>query len=923
MSFINRNIKQIIGFARREVWSIALSILFSIPIALSSSELWFNILGEKYSFKNLLSVAPIAFVSIFWIVWLIASNFLNWIKTKHLNLNWRNYIALGITLISLIAAAYYGWNSYGWGWVLDTFISKFKVEITSWDNSPGNICVLEIKDQRGEKVQLANGSISALRLTGDWITEKGDCQFFSPGSLPGSLEFDHVGKTGEVFQFLFRENQGAGKALVRVNGEEVAETDLFSEQEGSTLITTPMYLSRVDTLIWNIIGTAGLFALPAVLLMLITLFLNKVHLLSRISTFSQYIEHHPWIGFVPVVVVAIFMFWPRGFFTSPDAAYYLSLAKNLYHGNGYVNPDLSPNIYRGPVFPFLIYLSYLVFGESFLSAVIMERIFWVLTILISYLLGKQLYNHRVGFLAAFFILTAGVINETFIRVWTDGPLTFAILVLLLMFWQAFKKHRSGKWYALMGAVMGITYLLKQTVIFIAPLPLLIWIVLSEHRTRQTFKKLLLFYTAFALFYFGWMGYVYLAGGSSGQITGTLKTVINFTSYISRGLPLASAGQNTAIQEEATKNPSIIAGFFDTLDKFYTRDIQRYFRLAIMFPTALAFILYQAVGKRRESDIILALGFLLYTPLILVQTIVNFGFRQNLYFYCITLFLIAVMLDRIFDHLTSKGLSHALVMTVAASLIFIQFPWGVDIFPKAAPVKNQKTLDYLSNYQEIATWVDEHVKPDEKIMLPSRESNYLHILTSGNRQFATINTCIGEVGFSPAEKCTPPYISFWIYKGTTDPEEPRDLLQGISEPVFLSTIRKRDVKYVFVTPPVYSLYYYLKLHPDFEEIAIIDNIAIFRVIRFVQPISNYPNLEWTTCIGKGTSEYLKNLKNADPLRYKMKLQDLIEPWMGLTKKDLEAFINWQGCQFEVGFPGSYSLPLQTAMPHETLESIPQP
>jgi hypothetical protein len=455
----------------------------------------------------------------------------------------------------------------------------------------------------------------------------------------------------------------------------------------------------------------------------------------------------------------------------------------------------------------------------------------------------------------------------------------------------------------MGVVMGLTYLLKQTVIFIAPLPLLIWIVFSEYRTRQTFNRLLIFYFVFAVFYFGWDGYVYLAGGSSGQITGTLQTGMNFLSYISRGSSVVDTGQSSPLPRAAQ---SFILSVFEILNTFYTRDILQFFKIAILFPVSVLFLLHQAIVRKTNPDIFLALGLFLYSPLILVQAVVDFGFRQNLYFYCVVLLCLAAMLDRLFDNLPSKELSNALILTVALSLICIQLSGGNYSFPKTVSLKTPEKLPYLGTYQEAAAWVDKNVKPDMKIMIPSREGNFFHILTAGDRQFEIIRTCVGETDFLPAIKCTPPYISFWVNRGTTDPDEPRDFFHGISEPVLLSAIREKHVQYIFVTPSIHSLYHYLILHPDFEEVDIIDNIAIFRVINTVHPIAEYQHREWETCIGRGTPDYLKNLKKTDPARFEMRLQSQLGPWMGLNRQHLEAFMNWQGCQFEVDFPGSYNV-----------------
>jgi hypothetical protein len=248
-----------------------------------------------------------------------------------------------------------------------------------------------------------------------------------------------------------------------------------------------------------------------------------------------------------------------------------------------------------------------------------------------------------------------------------------------------------------------------------------------------------------------------------------------------------------------------------------------------------------------------------------------------------------------------------MLVVASYLVFLQVSGGIEITFFTGPKINQQTLGYFDTYTTTAAWVDAYIKPDEKILINLRDGNILHILTKGNRTFEDINTCIGEDSFVPAKSCTPPYIAFWIYKGTTDPDDPRDVMLGISETALISTIREKDVKYVIVTPKLYYLFYYLKALPDFEEVAHLNDNVIFRVIHPAQPISSYPDVKWETCVGAGIPEYLKNLHEIYPARYETMLRDQFEPWMGLSRQDMTAFENWQGCEFESVYPGTYALP----------------
>jgi hypothetical protein len=217
------------------------------------------------------------------------------------------------------------------------------------------------------------------------------------------------------------------------------------------------------------------------------------------------------------------------------------------------------------------------------------------------------------------------------------------------------------------------------------------------------------------------------------------------------------------------------------------------------------------------------------------------------------------------------------------------------------------LDYFGDYIETAAWVDQNIKPEEKILIYLRNANILHVLTSGNRSFDAINDCVGDDSFVPAIPCTPPYITFWIYNGETNPDGPRVKIFGISEPSLISTIQKKEIKYIIVTPKIYYLYFYLKIHPSFQEVTRTDNNVIFRVIAPVQPISGFLNAKWETCVGDGTSKYLKNLHRVYPERFETRLSEQFIPWMGLSRQDVTSFENWQGCVYDSIFPGKYLLP----------------
>jgi hypothetical protein len=894
----------ILKFVRQEWRGFLVSALLLAPIALTLSTTFLHASGREYSFKHIFLVSAIIFSLGIGFIWYLLRHFLAWLTTISLPLKRQDYFILALSLLPMMAAVYTAWNAYGSKDFLFSVRTNFQVEITRREEGGygSNVCILAMGDQFRNNLMLENLSIS-----GDWVADKQGCLFFSSGQAhAGSLMFDYIGRAGENLEISFPDQWQAESVAVRVNQELVPHKYRLHEREGVMLLTPFLQYNKTQVFVWNIIGATGMTAILLLFFALLALAFRKIGVLTPAISFLvvvfRFIENRPWIGLVVIFIVIAFMFWPSGSLTSPDVGYYLSLAKNLYHGNGYVNPDLSPAIYRGPVLPALIAMSYWIFGESFRSAVVLERIFWTLTVLITYLLGWKLFSARVGFFAAIFVLSAEVIDRTFYYIWADGPLVFFVLLFQFVFWQVYKKNSGYRWYVCMGVLMGIAYLLKQTAALVAPLPFILWIASSKYRTSQNLKKLFVYATIFVIFIVGWMGYIYLVGGSYGQVMGDFKLA---SSLISRFSNIFS-GEPSSAELSTTPRGRYSMSIVQIVDTFYNRDISRFFRISVVFIVGLAFTLCNAVFKKSKADLFLLSGFLLYGYLIPVQVVMNFGFRNNLYFFIVGLLCVAAMIERLSLKLSYKPVSLFVAFLVTGSLLYIQISEG-NYFREPNPVSNSETMDYFSSdYQSLANWVNDNVSPDEVILMSEREGNILHILTDGNRRFEIINTCRGENSFWPAVKCAPPYISFWIYNSLDDPDAPRDFLDGISEPVLIEKVNKMNVKYVIVTPRLHSLYSYLKTHPGFEEVLVVDIFPIFRVISPVQPIASYDDIKWETCLGEGTSTYFINLAETNPMRYEARLREEIIPWMGLSRDDIEVFKSWQKCQFG-RFTGEYQWP----------------
>lgn len=134
-----------------------------------------------------------------------------------------------------------------------------------------------------------------------------------------------------------------------------------------------------------------------------------------------------------------------------------------------------------PLFIYLIALSYMLFGAGFPSAVAVSVIFGSLMVPLVFFLGKTLYDHRVGLLAAFLLCIDPIHWVCSEKVWMETTLSFFILLAMLFF--ALGRKRKG-YYLLSGAAIGLALLTKYPGV----LPLLVVVSYAAIFERSLLKE---------------------------------------------------------------------------------------------------------------------------------------------------------------------------------------------------------------------------------------------------------------------------------------------------------------------------------------------------------------------------------------------------------------------------------------------------
>ena len=270
----------------RKVHLFLLSAVPSFPLAVLASIAWFTVLEIKYSFRNLVYAAPIAFTLLIVIIWFITKKFLVNVSPLIRRGSGKHILSIIVVLVILIAGACFIWMNLGTV-IFTPPLFKHQVDISPLNNSTGEICILEIVNDNGTRIKKENNNIFEVLSTGAWVSQMNNCQFFFPGSSMGSLNFSYFGSVDDELTFRVKSNQEAGEFLIRVNGMKAAVFNLPYEDAGDYSL---YYLSPnhgAGMIAWNMIGTAGLTADVLVLLMII-----QISTSSLLLTINQAINRY-------------------------------------------------------------------------------------------------------------------------------------------------------------------------------------------------------------------------------------------------------------------------------------------------------------------------------------------------------------------------------------------------------------------------------------------------------------------------------------------------------------------------------------------------------------------------------------------------------------------------------------------------------
>jgi len=121
--------------------------------------------------------------------------------------------------------------------------------------------------------------------------------------------------------------------------------------------------------------------------------------------------------------------------------------------------------FRAPLLPYLIAVFYFIKLESLLAYLL--PIIGTLNILLVYILGKSIFNKKVGIYAAllFGFLPLNIYYST--KILTDELFIFLVILSFLFFWKGYEKNNNA-YKVIFGASLALALLSRYTLIWFIP-----------------------------------------------------------------------------------------------------------------------------------------------------------------------------------------------------------------------------------------------------------------------------------------------------------------------------------------------------------------------------------------------------------------------------------------------------------------------
>ncbi|MGD2249953.1 MAG: glycosyltransferase family 39 protein [Candidatus Methanofastidiosia archaeon] len=245
-------------------------------------------------------------------------------------------------------------------------------------------------------------------------------------------------------------------------------------------------------------------------------------------------NHHKWDRHVSafqkywsiLILLILFLFSLYLYFhkypwlPNPDDRTYVAWGLNIYDFGKYIGCAGSPITSVPPLHCHLIAVSYALFGPSLDSAQAVSIFFAALCSPLAFIMGKTFYNEKVGILCGIFTATSFLIWRYSSRTLSEPELIFFVNLSILLLYLTVKKG-TKKYPFFLGISMGLGYLTKELIVFIAPLLLLI-LIEKNFDVRTRVRNFFICISISGATVFPWFYYLHALQKGAAGISATLS-----------------------------------------------------------------------------------------------------------------------------------------------------------------------------------------------------------------------------------------------------------------------------------------------------------------------------------------------------------------------------------------------------------------
>ena len=357
------------------------------------------------------------------------------------------------------------------------------------------------------------------------------------------------------------------------------------------------------------------------------------------------------VPLITIIIIALFLLPIAGVSVSNNTAKYLHRANKILHNQDQrmLFEDKGIEVDRGPLFPMMVALGFKLMGKSVQSAILITRGFFALGIILTYLLGRVLYDKVVGILCSSFVLTSYGVNRIATSIDTDIVHPFFILLFVLLYYLSLNRL-SRRWAVSAGLSLGLAFMVKESAIFCLGLPVGVAIFAATGK-RWDYGKLGL-----------WM----IGGTLVCMLPLAIQTIVKYSSL----MPLLGAAHPQYQQVISTSggfdSPLLYwchvftVGLKNALVGYYQGALQKVTPLSSLMIFGWLFVCIRGFVSKRTNDLVLGISIASFLPLIL--RVGDGGLRsgQTANVYMLLYVALAIFVASSSGYLVDQLVSHKLI-----------------------------------------------------------------------------------------------------------------------------------------------------------------------------------------------------------------------------------------------------------------------